>query len=229
MRRTPVIELVRRGLRFARVPALSEARAHAAHRLLQSGSSAFAHLLTRDVPEAGVVAASGGNHGAAVAFAARKLEKNRRKSSCRGFPSPAKVERIRREQAVLEIGGERYADALLWGPVASALPRPGCSRCTPMTRSRRSSARPRPWPRNSRSRSAALDTVLVAVGRWWAPRRRRFFLRRPIPQVVGVEPKAALLERGTRARSRAPGRRRGRPASPPIRSARGASARTCFP
>ncbi|HEV7180637.1 MAG TPA: pyridoxal-phosphate dependent enzyme, partial [Candidatus Baltobacteraceae bacterium] len=31
---------------------------------------AFANLLTRSVPPAGVVAASGGNHGAAVAYAA---------------------------------------------------------------------------------------------------------------------------------------------------------------
>lgn len=35
---------------------------------------AFANLLSRRVPEAGVAAASGGNHGAAVAFAARKLQ-----------------------------------------------------------------------------------------------------------------------------------------------------------
>src|SRR3954470_4669411 len=34
---------------------------------------AFANLLTRKIPEAGVVAASGGNHGAAVAFAAKRL------------------------------------------------------------------------------------------------------------------------------------------------------------
>ncbi|HSS50664.1 MAG TPA: pyridoxal-phosphate dependent enzyme, partial [Thermoanaerobaculia bacterium] len=34
---------------------------------------AFAHLLTREVPAAGVVAASGGNHGAAVAYAAKRL------------------------------------------------------------------------------------------------------------------------------------------------------------
>jgi len=34
---------------------------------------AFTNLLTRDVPKAGVVAASGGNHGVAVAFAAGKL------------------------------------------------------------------------------------------------------------------------------------------------------------
>src|SRR6266850_4992700 len=47
--------------------------------LQHSGSfkarGAFANLLTRDVPKAGVVAASGGNHGAAVAYAAMKLGK----------------------------------------------------------------------------------------------------------------------------------------------------------
>ena len=34
---------------------------------------AFANLLTREIPQAGVVAASGGNHGAAVAYASMKL------------------------------------------------------------------------------------------------------------------------------------------------------------
>jgi threonine dehydratase len=46
---------------------------------------AFANLLTRNAPEAGVVAASGGNHGAAVAYAAMRLGW-RRRSLCR--PSP---------------------------------------------------------------------------------------------------------------------------------------------
>jgi threonine dehydratase len=84
--------------------------------LLQHGGSfkargAFTHLLTRKVPAAGVVAASGGNHGVAVALAAQKL----------GVPakifvptvaSAAKQEQIRRLGAELVIGGERYADAL---------------------------------------------------------------------------------------------------------------------
>jgi threonine dehydratase len=73
---------------------------------------AFNNLLTRDIPAAGVVAASGGNHGAAVAYAAMK----------RGIPatifvpsvaSPAKMEQIRSYGARLEVGGERYHDALL--------------------------------------------------------------------------------------------------------------------
>jgi threonine dehydratase len=72
---------------------------------------AFANLLLRDVPAAGVVAASGGNHGVAVAYAAHR----------RGVPAkifvptvsaPAKVERIRSLGADLVVTGERYADAL---------------------------------------------------------------------------------------------------------------------
>jgi threonine dehydratase len=83
--------------------------------LQHSGSfkarGAFANLLLRKPPAAGVVAASGGNHGAAVAYAAQRL----------GVPatiflpditSPAKAERIRGCGAQLVIGGARYADAL---------------------------------------------------------------------------------------------------------------------
>ena len=72
---------------------------------------AFANLLLREVPRAGVVAASGGNHGVAVAYAAHR----------RGVPAtifvptvsaPAKIERILRLGAGLVVTGERYADAL---------------------------------------------------------------------------------------------------------------------
>jgi threonine dehydratase len=83
--------------------------------LQHSGSfkarGAFANLLLRETPAAGVVAASGGNHGAAVAYAAQWL----------GVPatifvpdvtSPAKAERIRGYGARLIFAGTRYADAL---------------------------------------------------------------------------------------------------------------------
>lgn len=72
---------------------------------------AFAHLMVRDVPRAGVAAASGGNHGAAVAYAAAQL----------GIPatifvpeisSPAKIARIEALGAMLVVDGARYADAL---------------------------------------------------------------------------------------------------------------------
>src|SRR5579864_1332711 len=72
---------------------------------------AFANLLTRDVPPAGVVAASGGNHGAAVAFAAMKLGKPA-KIFVPNVASRAKIDRIRGYGADLVVTGERYADAL---------------------------------------------------------------------------------------------------------------------
>jgi threonine dehydratase len=72
---------------------------------------AFANLLLREVPPAGVVAASGGNHGVAVAYAA-----NRRGVPARIFvptvSAPAKMERIRQLGAELVVTGDRYADAL---------------------------------------------------------------------------------------------------------------------
>jgi threonine dehydratase len=72
---------------------------------------AFANFLSRNVPAAGVVAASGGNHGAAVAFAAAKLGINAT-IFVPEVASRAKVERIRSYGAELMVGGVRYADAL---------------------------------------------------------------------------------------------------------------------
>jgi len=72
---------------------------------------AFANLLLREVPAAGVVAASGGNHGVAVALAARRLGCKAR-IFVPSVASPAKIERIRQCGAGLTISGERYADAL---------------------------------------------------------------------------------------------------------------------
>lgn len=72
---------------------------------------AFANLLSRDIPKAGVVAASGGNHGVAVAFAAQKLAVPAR-IFVPSVASREKVARIRRCGADLVVTGERYADAL---------------------------------------------------------------------------------------------------------------------
>jgi threonine dehydratase len=72
---------------------------------------AFTNLLTRTVPTAGVVAASGGNHGVAVAYAAMRLRLPA-KIFVPTIASPAKIQRIRSYGADLVIGGERYADAL---------------------------------------------------------------------------------------------------------------------
>ena len=109
VRRTPVVaaDLGDFGLPAAPVTFKLEMLQH-------SGSfkarGAFANLLLRKPPAAGVVAASGGNHGVAVAYAAQRL----------GIPatiflpditSPAKAERIRSCGAKLVIMGNRIADA----------------------------------------------------------------------------------------------------------------------
>ena len=107
IRRTPV--LVADGLGLDRPIALK------LEQLQHTGSfkarGAFNTLVQGPVPRAGVVAASGGNHGAAVAFAARQL----------GYPAkifvpdiagPAKISLIRETGADLTIVPGAYADAL---------------------------------------------------------------------------------------------------------------------
>ena len=109
IRRTPVIELDRREFGLAAGPLTLKLE------LLQHAGSfkargAFANMLMREVPAAGVAAASGGNHGVAVAYAAKQLG-----HAARIFvptvSSPAKIARIRAWGADLEITGERYDDA----------------------------------------------------------------------------------------------------------------------
>jgi len=114
VRRTPVIE--------------AEGMVFKLESLQHSGSfkarGAFVNLLTRQVPDAGVVAASGGNHGAAVAYAARSLKMNAR-IYVPSVSSPAKISRIKSYGAELVVEGERYADALAaserWAAQSGAL------------------------------------------------------------------------------------------------------------
>src|SRR3984957_18769209 len=72
---------------------------------------AFANLLGRKAPAAGGVAASGGNHGAAVAFAAMRLGL-KAAIFVPKITSPAKLDRIRAYGAELVVTGEVYAEAL---------------------------------------------------------------------------------------------------------------------
>jgi threonine dehydratase len=156
---------------------------------------AFNSLLSREIPAAGVVAASGGNHGCAVAFAAMKT----------GVPatifipevcSPAKIEQIRSYGARLEIGGALYNDALIASEKFA-----GASGAAPIH------AYDQPPTLEGQGTVAlefeeqapALDAVLVAVGgggliggmaAWYAGR---------IP-LIGVEPeKAPTLTRALAA------------------------------
>jgi threonine dehydratase len=86
---------------------------------------AFTHLLTRNIPKVGVVAASGGNHGVAVAYAAKRC-KVPAKIFVPTVAASTKIEQITDCGADLVVAGERYADALAasqaWATQTGALP-----------------------------------------------------------------------------------------------------------
>ncbi|HEX7838479.1 MAG TPA: threonine/serine dehydratase [Kofleriaceae bacterium] len=123
IRRTPVLEVDGRDL------GLGDLRLVFKLELTQKAGSfkargAFANLLLRPVPPAGVVAASGGNHGGAVAHAARALNIPAR-IYVPTISTPAKIERIRDAGAELVVVGDRYDDALAaseaWAQTSGAL------------------------------------------------------------------------------------------------------------
>jgi threonine dehydratase len=110
IRRTPVIGIdgASLGLRFPVMMKLE---------LLQHTGSfkprgAFNRLLNATIPPAGVITASGGNHGAAVAYAARALCAKAEIFVPAATPA-TKVDRIASYGANVILGGEAYADALV--------------------------------------------------------------------------------------------------------------------
>jgi threonine dehydratase len=147
---------------------------------------AFANLLTRQIPSAGIMAASGGNHGAAVAYAAMKLGISA-KIFVPTISSPAKIQRIRDYRAELVVTGDRYADALaaseVWAAQSGALSIHAYDQ-------RETLLGQGTIGLEIEEQSPAIDTLLVAVGgggliagiaAWFGGRVR----------VVGVEPEAA--------------------------------------
>ncbi len=109
IRRTPVIELESGAFGIPGKLSLK------LEQLQHSGSfkarGAFNLLLNRPVPEAGVVAASGGNFGLAIAFAARALG-HHATIFVPEASSPAKQAKLRALGAELVVTGQFYADAL---------------------------------------------------------------------------------------------------------------------
>jgi len=185
VRRTPVVEADGADFGLAALPLVLKLE------LLQHAGSfktrgAFANLLMRAVPEAGVVAASGGNHGAAVAYTAMKLGKPAR-IFVPSVASPAKMERIRGYGAELVVHGERYAEALAaseeWVAQSGALPVHAYEQIETLLGQGSVGL-------EFEEQAPECDTLLVAVGgggliggiaAWFAGRRR----------VIGVEPEAA--------------------------------------
>jgi threonine dehydratase len=187
IRRTPVIEIGGADLGLD-----ASVRLSLKLELLQHAGSfkprgAFTNLLSRTIPGAGVVAASGGNHGAAVAFAAMRL----------GIPakifvpsvaSAAKIEQIKAYGADLVVGGERYADALAaserWVASSGALAVHAFDQLETLLGQGTVGL-------EFEEQAPEIETLLVAVGgggliggiaAWYAGGRTR---------IVGVEPEAA--------------------------------------
>jgi threonine dehydratase len=185
VRRTPVIEAD--GADFG----LGTQRLSFKLELLQHAGSfktrgAFANLLLRDIPSAGVVAASGGNHGAAVAYAAMKLGITA-KIFVPNISSPAKIQRIRDYGAELVVGGDRYADALAaseaWSAQSGALPVHAFDQ-------RETLLGQGTIGLELESQLADLDTLLVGVGGGGLIGGIAAWYQRSI-SVVGVEPEAS--------------------------------------
>jgi threonine dehydratase len=125
IRRTPIVEVNPADFGLAGSLPLALKLELLQHAGSFKARGAFTSLLTRTIPDAGVVAASGGNHGAAIAFAAMKLGIPA-KIFVPSIASPAKIQQINDYGAQLVIGGERYADALAaseaWVATSGALP-----------------------------------------------------------------------------------------------------------
>jgi threonine dehydratase len=185
VRVTPIVELDGADFGLASFPLVLKLE------LLQHSGSfkargAFANLLMRLVPDAGVAAASGGNHGAAVAYAAMRRGV-RAKIFVPTVSSPAKIQRIRAYGADLVVTGDRYADALAaseaWVARSSALAVHAYDQLETLLGQGT-------LGRELAAQAPALDTLLVSVGGggliggiagWYAGALK----------IVGVEPESA--------------------------------------
>ncbi|MDD7911724.1 threonine/serine dehydratase [Pseudovibrio exalbescens] len=108
IRRTPVVESGAGtfGLPFSINMKLEQVQ----HSGSFKARGAFNSLLQMKVPEGGVAAASGGNHGAAVACAASALG-HKAKIFVPEISNPAKIKKIRHYGAEVHVEGAAYADA----------------------------------------------------------------------------------------------------------------------
>jgi threonine dehydratase len=194
IRRTPVIEID--GADFGvSVPTLVLKLESLQHAGSFKARGAFTNLLTRTLPEAGVVAASGGNHGAAVAFAAMK-RKVPAKIFVPSVASPAKIQQITDYGADLVVGGERYAEALAasetWVARSGAMPIHAFDQIETLLGQGTVGL-------ELESQAAHLTTLLVAVGGGGLIAGISAWYRGRV-KIVGVEPeKAPTLTRALEA------------------------------
>ena len=221
VRHTPLLRLAGARARPRRRRALAQARAPAGRRQLQGARHVQPHALARRFPPAGVVIASGGNAGIAVAVAARALGVR-----CEVFV-PGVVERAPSATSCassapcVTVGGAGYADAL-----AASLARQAATGALLMHAydQREVVAGAGTLAAEVEADAGVPDRVLVSVGGGGLIAGIAAWFERPLPGRGARARARADAARG--ARGRRAGRRRRLRASPPIRSARAASARS---
>jgi threonine dehydratase len=185
IRRTPILEVAGPDLELAaeRVLFKLEFLQHAGS---FKARGAFANLLSREVPRLGVVAASGGNHGAAVAFAAMKLGVPAR-IFVPSVASAVKIAQIKSYGAQLVVHGERYADALAasrqWVETSGAMPVHAFDQRETLLGQGSVGV-------ELEEQAPGLDTLLVAVGGGGLIAGIAAWYRGKV-KLVGVEPRAA--------------------------------------
>lgn len=109
VRRTPVMALEEQAFGIdARIFLKLECLQHTGSFKPRGG---FNCILSSKIEEAGVIAASGGNHGAAVAYAAHKLG-HRAEIFVPVITPKNKVDRLRQYDAAINVTGNNYAEAL---------------------------------------------------------------------------------------------------------------------
>jgi threonine dehydratase len=109
VRQTPVITLEAGA--FASVARISLKLELLQHTGSFKPRGAFNRMLSQGLPQTGVIAASGGNHGVAVAYAARQLG-YQAEIFVPTIAAPIKIQRLRDYAAQVTITGDVYADAL---------------------------------------------------------------------------------------------------------------------
>jgi threonine dehydratase len=189
VRRTPVVEVDSSDFGLTPTASLSFKLELLQHTGSFKLRGAFTNLLQRKVPAAGVVAASGGNHGAAVAFAAMRLG-IRAKIFVPTVASASKIQLIKDCGVDVVVGGDRYADALtaseLWVESSGAMPVHAYDQPETILGQATVGA-------ELEQQAPELDTLLVAVGgggllggisAWYAGSARK-------PRLIGVEPEQA--------------------------------------
>lgn len=196
IRCTPVLTLAAADLGLTQEP-LTLKLEYTQHAGSFKARGAFANLLLRDLPPAGVAAASGGNHGAAVAYAARRLGV-RARIFVPEVSAPAKLALIRAYGAELVVGGHRYDDALRacesYVAESGALPVHAYDSVETLRGTGTVAL-------ELEQQVADLDTVLVAVGGGGLIGGMAAWLRGRVA-LVGVEPKAAPTLAWARAAGR---------------------------